>query len=612
MISRRNFINIAVMMAVLFFLFSFSMVIRDRNRGYDSNEHLSENNGDSSMAWQQDVVSWEDAQQSDASYVVYVGTADSDMEQSVSWWCNYTKQNMVQVSDLAECPSTEEKQPIMIILQSEQLAEGTCLARLQEYADLGVTIVFGSLQDPEQIQERTDLKQFLGIEEVRAVRTTITGVKLFDGFLLGGEAVYKAENESEQERQDFELEVPWYVTGGGTKTYMTGLMDQNEMDRLGIKNEELPALIWRNGTRAGNVFAVCGDYMSDSTALGILDGMMTESQSYVLYPIVNAQNFFVANFFGFVSENDAEIQKRYSRSSIRLEQDIIWPALISIAEQNERKMTCFFALRSNYTEGSSFLPKMLTFYQKQFKEQGAEAGISLQYRNAESVQKKLECDAADLSSDIYQYRAYYGDKNQILDVLRSDAADVTGEADTFVCSYDRAIAPVSYCADTRTLQNVTSDGVSHTYREDLRMRSIESALGYTNVMVDLQKILWPENETDQWEKVQEKFAGNLATYWKPYRAFTATTASESDGRIRTFLNLRYAQREVKDGILLQISEPQSWFLLRVSGKRITDVSGGSWQELEEGVYLIQAESSAVKIVLKSSSLHYTSDESITR
>lgn len=88
-------------MAVLFFLFSFSMVIRDRNRGYDSNEHLSENNGDSSMAWQQDVVSWEDAQQSDASYVVYVGTADSDMEQSVSWWCNYTKQNMVQVSNLA-------------------------------------------------------------------------------------------------------------------------------------------------------------------------------------------------------------------------------------------------------------------------------------------------------------------------------------------------------------------------------------------------------------------------------------------------------------------------------------------------------------------------------
>ena len=53
---------------------------------------------------------------------------------------------------------------------------------------------------------------------------------------------------------------------------------------------------------------------------------------------------------------------------------------------------------------------------------------------------------------------------------------MTGEADTFVCSYDRAIAPVSYCADTRTLQNVTSDGVSHTYREDLRMRSIELSL----------------------------------------------------------------------------------------------------------------------------------------
>lgn len=602
----------AVMMAVLFFLFSFSMVIRDRNKSYDSNAYYEENRGNSSMAWQQYPVDWEYAQLSDAQYVVFIGNADSDMEMTVSWWCNYTKQNMVQFSNLTECPVTEEILPAMIILQSEQLARGACLTRLQEYADRGVTIVFGSLQDPEEIRNNTDLKQFLGIEEVRADHTTITGVKLFDGFLLGGETVYQTEDEDEQERQDFDLDVPWYVTGNGTKTYMTGLMEQEKMDSLGIKNEQLPALIWRNGTRAGNVFAVCGDYMDDSTAIGILDGMVAESRSYVIYPVVNAQNFSVANFFGFVPENENDIQKRYSRSSIGLEQDVIWPSLISIAEQNDLKMTCFLAPRSDYTSAQAFRQKMLTFYLKQFKEQGAEAGISLQYQKADSLLQKLDQDANDLSANHYQYDAFYGNLAEILEELQADPSGLIGSAETFVCSYDQNIAPVSYCADNLTLQNVTSDGVYHTYREDLRMRSIESALGYTNVALDLQDILWPEDRKNQWETVQEQFASNISTYWKPYHNFSATTASECDGRIRTFINLRYAQREVEDGILLQVSEPQSWFILRVSGKDISDVSGGSWQELEEGIYLIHAESATVKIVLKNPELHYTSDESITR
>ena len=34
------------------------------------------------------------------------------------------------------------------------------------------------------------------------------------------------EEEDEKERQDLQLEVPWYQVGSGTKTYMVGLLDQ--------------------------------------------------------------------------------------------------------------------------------------------------------------------------------------------------------------------------------------------------------------------------------------------------------------------------------------------------------------------------------------------------
>lgn len=60
------------------------------------------------------------------------------------------------------------------------------------------------------------------------------------------------------------------------------------------------------------------------------------------------------------------------------------------------------------------------------------------------------------------------------------------------------------------------------------MRSIQSALGYTNIMLNLQDIFWPQNEKDRWEIMERRFASNLLTYWNKFNCFTATTLSESD------------------------------------------------------------------------------------
>ena len=36
--------------------------------------------------------------------------------------------------------------------------------------------------------------------------------------------------------------------------------------------------------------------MKDSTALGLLNGMITEASEYYIYPVVNAQNLSMINF----------------------------------------------------------------------------------------------------------------------------------------------------------------------------------------------------------------------------------------------------------------------------------------------------------------------------
>ncbi len=65
---------------------------------------------------------------------------------------------------------------------------------------------------------------------------------------------------------------------------------------------------------------------------------------------------------------------------------------------------------------------------------------------------------------------------------------------TLICEYTEKHPVVSYASDSITLQPVVGDGMHYTYSADFRMRSIQSALGYTNIMLNLQDIFWPQNE----------------------------------------------------------------------------------------------------------------------
>lgn len=73
--------------------------------------------------------------------------------------------------------------------------------------------------------------------------------------------------------------------------------------------------------------------MKDSTALGLLNGMITEASEYYIYPVVNAQNLSMINFPAFADENDEEMMKLYSQSVTGMTRDIMWPSLISIVEK---------------------------------------------------------------------------------------------------------------------------------------------------------------------------------------------------------------------------------------------------------------------------------------
>ena len=607
MVSRRKFFSIAIMMFVLLFMFQFSMVLRDRQNTYDVNSNLAPKQNDGKNVWKNEELDPASVETTDRRYVLFVGDSSSDMAEAVSRWCTYVKWDISKCSSMEKFKENDKNLPGMLILESEKYALDDNLKKIEELEQKGVIIVFGCLEDPKNIEKNQELQDFLGIYKIVSKKTELTGAKLFEGLLLGGEVIYETpEDKDERDRQDLQLNVPWYQVGSGTKTYMVGLLDQSKQKET-VENEELPTLIWRNGIRNGSIFCVVGDYMKDSTALGLLDGMVAEASSYYIYPVVNAQNLSMINFPVFADENNEQMMELYSQSITGMARDIMWPSLISIVEKGGLKMSCFMQPQTNYEDGIEPTSRDLVFYLKQMKEQNAEAGWSLQYKNAESLRDKLNQDAeffrkADSS---YKYGAAYIEEKDLDTVKALMNTELMKNVSTLVCEYTEDEPVISYCTDSVTLQSVTSDGMNYTYSDDIRMRSIQSSLGYTNVMLNMQKIFWPERKKDRWQIMQKRFSSNLLTYWKNFTGFDSTTLSESNTRTRTFLNLDFSETRTDDEIILKTSESGSWFILRTHGEEIEEIEGGTQKKLEDNVYLIQAQDTTVKIQVKTAVLHYS-------
>ena len=105
---------------------------------------------------------------------------------------------------------------------------------------------------------------------------------------------------------------------------------------------------------------------------------------------------------------------------------------------------------------------------------------------------------------------------------------------------------------------------------------------------------------DIFSRVMKGLGTTIGIYGQSFRGFHATTASECDARIRQFLALDYRDSRIDDAIHLQVEgiTGPAWFVLRTHNEAIEDMEGGSWQELEEGAYLIEVTDKRAVLTLK--------------
>ena len=616
MVSRRNYVAITAVMVIIFFLFQFLNMAKDHWNDYSENQYavdVNELSGvdnvyvapDSDELDQQStgLIPWEKKK-----CVVCIGSNESNtMGEMIGNWALYMKRKISYYESISAYENAISKKtqdtPQFVLVDPDFINwdDTKQIRSLQTCVENGISVIFGKLPDASIIGSHKLLRRLLGIDEIVQESVTGNGIHLYSGFLLGGEVIYKAYNEKEEKNQDMELTFPWYHLTSGTKIYMKGMLEDPT-----VNIQEYPPLIWRKNFTTASVFAVIGDYMTDATGLGMLTAMLSEMQSYTIYPVVNAQNFIAANYPAAANENSSILRQMYSQTMRGFLRDVVWPAFSSINIKTSFSLSSMMTIQFDYKDTAKPNSEDIQYYMEAVNEEEGEMGYSAYNVSNTSISEMISEDADFWNKTLpdYQFASlYYGDYSQkavqgiLVNSFMQHVRTVIGNVDT-------TSDVVGYVNNQVTRQNTLIDGYEHTFRQDLRIRSVETALGYTSILADVSKAAYPQSDEDGWEKLSEKLMANTITYWKPFSAFSGTTVSQCDSRIRRFLSLNYEEvaNESNNKILIHASEGDetAWFVLKTNGEVISDVAGGKYEKIEDNVWLIGMEESSILITLKPS------------
>ena len=586
------------MVVVVLALFLSSVVLKEYFNDYDVN-HAA----DTELIEKKEQKSDQQTAVPEEQQVLYIGAMDNGSYRVIKEWAGYRKKYLQVRTSL---DGAYGGVPYLLLdgaLLERQTEEMT--KKLSRYVEQGGVVLFCRLPSYHTIRDCAVLQELLGIQQLRGESVRLHEIRLYSGFLLGGETCYSFEGVKEPEVVDMEREIPWYDISSRTKSYMVGFVSAEEKTSMNLNNEDMPAIIWRSNMGTGSVFAINGDYMEGEAALGILDAMLYEAEDYALYSVVNAQNLLVTGFPDLTDENEEALAEAYGMTSRQFCRDVLWPSLAAASQKGSWKITSFLSVKQSDQSQNEPKKSDLIDYLKFFNEESAEAGVCLGRMESEDLLWSVEDERSILDSWEVQYAFAGGYIRKENKEKLARLTDRTGHMEYFqdirtvVGEYERDAQILSWLTDQITLQNATADAYMHTYKDSLRLKSLETALGYSNIQADIYRVLWPESELDEWEKVAEKMASYIDTYWKPFAAFDKTTISESDGRVRNFLNGNVESTRTGDGISIQAKDftGNAYLLLRTHGEKPEKMTGGTWQEVEEHTYLLTLTEEKASITL---------------
>ena len=601
MLSKRVYFTVSSLMMLVLFMFQFSGIIRKKYNNFDENKYAVSEKNDLNNNNVFTVLTDEDkVVKSISGYIVYIGDINTKTGNTVYEWCNYTKRNLLVYKTVSQYHRYNEKYPDAVLIDSDYVNIDSDIDTFSLLTDYGINLVFCTLPSYSAISENQRFEQLCGISPHRE-SVNASGLKLYSGFLFGGEAWYTKENDPDGKFQNMKLTMPWYNTSNATKTYMSAVVESEDGSK--IDNEDQPAVIWRKSHDHAYVFCINGDYIKDISGIGILTAIMSESKDLDIYPVVDSQSVIVNNFPMFSFENDDPVEKYYLRNTSSLLENVIWPDISNLAESTGARFTFMAAPQINYSDNNLVSVREMDYFFRLFSEISSEAGLTTTRDDATSIDEKLTADAGIFSNYLsnYKFTSIIARKDELENVLSSKNSLIDDVNTIVTDSQDYGGTKLfSYVNDNviNVECPVTSD--KYTYLDDFRQRCFQTALAYTNIEFNMTGVCNPDDEKELWNEEIKLKSTALTSYMKNSKVFTKCSISQADKRIREFMAADYSYKQNSSYVSLDITGAQDTarFIVRLRTGEVENVSGAVCTKVEKGVYLITAQSKHVEMTIK--------------
>lgn len=601
MLSKRVYFTVSALMMLVLFMFQFSGIIRKKYNNFDENKYAVSEKNDLNKNNVFTVLTDEDkVVKSISGYIVYIGDINTKTGNTVYEWCSYTKRNLLVYKTVSQYHRYNEKYPDAILIDSDYVNIDSDIDTFSLLTDYGINLVFCTLPSYSAISENQRFEQLCGISPHRE-SVNASGLKLYSGFLFGGEAWYTKENDPDGKFQNMKLTMPWYNTSNATKTYMSAVVESEDGSK--INNEDQPAVIWRKSHDHAYVFCINGDYIKDISGIGILTAIMSESKDLDIYPVVDSQSVIVNNFPMFSFENDDAVEKYYLRNTSSLLENVIWPDISNLAESTGARFTFMAAPQINYSDNNLVSVREMDYFFRLFSEKSSEAGLTTTRDDATSIDEKLTADAGIFSNYLsnYKFTSIIARKDELENVLSSKNSLIDDVNTIVTDSQDYGGTKLfSYVNDNviNVECPVTSD--KYTYSDDFRQRCFQTALAYTNIEFNMTGVCNPDDEKELWNEEIKSKSTALISYMKNSKMFTKCSISQADKRIREFMAADYSYKQNSSYVSLDITGAQETarFIVRLRTGEVENVSGAVCTKVEKGVYLITAQSKHVEMTIK--------------
>lgn len=606
MISIRNYFTAFILLFMVFVMFMFvgvsSNILSDTSTNIRAEERTYLGREDSLTAENLKLDTYVEDTSGTSTLpllqkkraAILSGGAEDAAASILTEWCVYHKYRYKIYTSLPEVSEISEYD---VILFGDYKVTSQSCDLLYDYADLGKTMIFTQLPDYQEIIINNKLAAFFGISSGVEESVIADGIKIFSGFMINKERIY-SKGDFYGEEDDTTVNLPYYSLAAGYEVYAVGLLDNQ--DELGIKDEELPPLLWRTKTEKAFVFAVGSDVFGGISLLGVLNGFMARESDCYVYPIVNAQTISLVNYPYLSKENEERMQQLYSRSSEAVARDLLWPNIIQILKNYGDSYSFFTSPQLDYQDGIGPKGDFTEFYLREIRKLPGDMGLSLGQVSDMGLMEILTEDEVFFAEYLpkYEFTALYTANFAMGEVESCLDQKLLKNISLIMSDYKEGDKLIDYIRDDTISVKFNMDGYRHETMDDLKMVCVENALGMCNEKVDIERVIYPKGSMDEWNNLSLRWSKG-DTYFNDYSKLDTISVYEMEKRVRRFMALDFTYQWDGNKVDIDIDhfDEEAYFILRINNRSIALVENGTIEEITADSYLIKATDAKVRIRL---------------